>query len=63
MIKGFSYPLLFDTKDVFYKGNNFLRPDLAHQAVLLAANNIIATGSPIYSEKIKAKYLEKIRGK
>lgn len=63
-LKRFRFPLFLDSKNTFYKKNNFIRQDLAHQAVLTdAGNKIIAAGSAIYSDKIKAGYLQKVTGK
>lgn len=63
-INHYSFPLFFDSKDEFYKKNRFIRQDLAHQVVLTNKNNeIIASGNPIYSNKIKERYLQKINRK
>lgn len=63
IIRTYRFPLFFDTRNVFYKKNLFIRQDLAHQTVLTDVNNkIIATGSAIYSNEIKEHYLQRIKG-
>lgn len=60
-LRKFPFPLYLDAKRLFYPLNNFIKEDVAHQAVLVdSSNTIVATGNPIVSEQIKNRYLQLI---
>ena len=53
----FTYPIIIDTSNQFYKVNN-LKSDKTYQTFLVdKKNNILLVGNPLYSLQIKSLYL------
>lgn len=60
-VKKFPFPLFLDVNSQLHKLNTFIKEDESHQVVLTDKHNtILATGNPLFSDDIKALYLNTI---
>jgi len=60
-IEDTSFPFIFDFNNEFKKINGFMQVDFQYETVLTDnENRILLLGNPIYSEKIRQLYLDKI---
>ena len=56
----FSYPVIFDQNNSFYKLNKLLENSLYHTMLLDSLDKVLLIGTPIMNKKLQALYIDEI---